>query len=136
MTKESGMAWTTCAVDDDQGAAQNIRNDVTSLDFSTPQNLYDWTGLDKTALERGLGLADFSCTLNGVFNDAANLSHVVFHDTSVTSVVRTVTLTVSGQILAQECVAPDYQLSRAADGLFTWTAPLLIQNGVFAAWTT
>lgn len=136
MAKESGLVWTTCAVDDDQGAAKNIVNDVTSLDFATPQGLFDWTGLDKSAMERGLGLADFSCTLNGVFNDAANLSHVVFHDTSVTSVVRTLTLTVSLQILAQECVAPDYQLSRGADGLFTWTAPLLIQNGVFAAWTT
>jgi hypothetical protein len=130
------MAWTTCAVDDDQGAAQNIRNDVLSLDFSTPRNLFDWTGLDKSAMERGLGLEDFSCTLNGVFNDAAGLSHAVFHNTSVTSVVRTVTLTVSGQTLAQECVAPDYQLSRGADGLFTWTAPLLMQNGVLAAWTT
>lgn len=135
MAKESGMAWSGCAVDDDQGAVKDIKNDVTSLDFTTPQGVFDWTGLDKSAMERGLGLGDFSCTLNGVFNDAANLSHVVFHDTSVTSVVRTVTLTVSGQILAQECVAPDYQLSRAADGLFTWTAPLLMQNGVFAAWT-
>ena len=36
------------------------------------------TGLDKSAEERLQLLADFSITINGVFNDASNQSHAVF----------------------------------------------------------
>ena len=79
--------------------------------------------MDKSAMERLLLLADFSVTLNGVFNDAADFSHAVFKTVPSTSVNRTVTLTVSGQTLANECVFSAYDLTRAADGSLVWTAP-------------
>jgi len=138
MTKEAGMAWTTCSVDGSDAAADDIKNDVTSLTISTPRAVQDSTGLDKSGHERILLLADVSIGLTGVFNDGANASHATFGDCATTSVLRTVSLTISGQSLATaaapECFVTDYSLSRAADGSFTWTVPLLNGDGAVVAW--
>ena len=135
MAKESGLAWTTCSVDDSGGSAEAIVNDVTSLTLSTPRAEQDVTGLDKSAKERLLLLADVSIGLNGVFNDAASpSSHDTFKTVPSTSVARTVTLTVSGQTYASECFPTDYSLNRAADGSFTWTVPLALADGTVNAW--
>ncbi len=136
MSKESGLVWTTCSVDDHLGAAKAIVNDVTSLDFTLPRALQDSTGLDMPAVERVLLLADYSVTLNGVFNPTAAASHDVFKSLASTSVARTTTLTVSGQILANEVLYSDYALSRAADGSFTWSAPGQLSSGTVPVWTT
>jgi hypothetical protein len=92
------------------------------------------TGIDKSAMERLLLLADFSITLNGVFNDATNLSHDVFKTVPSTSVARTVTLTVSGQTLANEVLFTDYPLSRSASGELTWAVPGVLTGGVVPTW--
>jgi hypothetical protein len=134
MAKESGLAWSTCTVDDSGGSARAIINDVVSLDISTPRNPQDVTGIDKSAMERLLLLADFSITLNGVFNDASNLSHAVFATVPSTSVARTVTLVVSGQTLPNETFFTDYALSRPATGELTWTAPGVLTGGVVPTW--
>ncbi len=110
-------------------------NDVTQLQFSTPRAVQDVTGLDKSAIERLLLLADFSITLNGVFNDAASQSHAVFKTVPSSSVARTTTLAVSGQTLANEVLYTDYQLNRAQDGAFTWTAPGSLSNGTVPTWS-
>src|SRR5688500_14226802 len=99
MAKESGLGWTTLSVDSSAGAVKAIKNDVTNFQFATPRGVQDVTGVDKSAMERLLLLADFSITLNGVFNDATDLSHDVFKTVSSTAVARTVTLVVSGQTL-------------------------------------
>jgi hypothetical protein len=122
-------------VDDHLGAAKAIVNDVTSLDFSLPRGLQSTTGLDVSAIERELLLADYSVTLNGVFNPAAGLSHDVFKSLASTSVARTVTLTVSAQILACECLFSDYSLARGNDGSFTWSAPGQLSSGTVPVWT-
>ena len=72
MAKESGLGMSV-AVDDSAGTARTISNDITNLDWATPREEQDITGLDKSARERLLTLADFSVTLNGVFNDAAHV---------------------------------------------------------------
>ncbi len=77
MAKTSGLGWTTASVDDAAAAAQAIKNDFTNLQFATPRGVQDITGIDKSAYERLLLLADFSVTFNGVFNPAANMSHDV-----------------------------------------------------------
>src|SRR3990172_4813676 len=102
MAKTTGMAQTALSVDDSAGAVKDIRNDITNWQFSTPRGVQDVTGVDKSAIERLLLLADFSITLNGVFNDSADASHDVFKTVPSTSVARTTTLTVSGQTLAGE----------------------------------
>lgn len=120
MAKESGLAWTTLTVDDSSGSGRDIRNDVTNLEFATPRATQDTTGIDKSAFERLLLLADFTITLNGVFNDAANASHDVFKTVPSTSVARTVAINVSGQTLSNECIFTDYPLTRSDSGELTW----------------
>ncbi|MFF4479449.1 hypothetical protein ACFY1A_20855 [Streptomyces sp. NPDC001520] len=133
--KESGLGWTTCSVDDSSGTVKAIKNDVTNLQFATPRAVQDVTGIDKSAMERLLLLADFSVTLNGVFNDATGQSHDVFKTVPSTSVARTVTLTVSGQTLANECLFTDYPLSRSDSGELTWAVPGVLADGTVPTWT-
>ena len=136
MAKETGLGWTTLDVDDSSSAAQDIRNDVTNFQFSTPIAVQEVTGIDKFAIERLLLLADFSITLNGVFNDAATDSaHSVLKDVASTRVTRTVAIAVSGQTLSNECLLTDYALTRGDDGSLTWSAPGVLANGTAPAWS-
>tara|TARA_R100000808_G_C2124537_1_gene135031 strand:+ start:614 stop:1018 length:405 start_codon:yes stop_codon:yes gene_type:complete len=133
MAKETGLGMAV-AIDDSGGSARTISNDITSCDFAIPRSVQDVTGLDKSANERLLLLADFSITLNGVFNDASNMSHDVFKTVSSTSVARTTTLTISGQSLATESFFTDYALSRAATGELTFTTNGVLQSGSVPTW--
>lgn len=135
MPKESGLGWTTCSVDDAAGDPQDIRNDITNLQFATPRAVQDVTGIDKSAMERLLLLADFSITMNGVFNDEANKSHAVFKTVPSTSVARTVSLAVSGQTLANECLFTDYPLTRSDSGELTWAVPGVLSDGTVPTWS-
>lgn len=135
MAKETGLGWSTLSVDDSSGSAQAIKNDVTNFSFATPRAVQDVTGVDKSAFERLLLLADFSITLNGVFNDAAGASHAVLKTVPSTSVARTVSLTVSGQSLNNECLFTDYALTRNQDGSLTWTAPGVLADGTVPTWS-
>ena len=133
MAKESGIAM-TISVDDSGGSARNISNDITDWSFSTPRGVQDVTGLDKSAHETLQQLADFTITLNGVFDDASNLSHTVFSTVPSSSVARTSTVTISGQVLANEVYYNDYALNRASSGELTWTAPGVLAGGVVPTW--
>lgn len=135
MTKESGLGWTTLSVDTSGGVAKAIKNDVTNFQFATPRGVQDVTGVDKSAMERLLLLADFTVNLNGVFNDAADFSHDVFKTVPSTSVARTTTLAVSGQTLAGELLYTDYNLTRGQDGSLTWTAPGVLADGTVPTWS-
>jgi hypothetical protein len=130
MAKEAGFPFTV-EVDDAAAAEQDISNDVTNLSFATPRGVQDITGVDKSAMERLLLLADFSVTLNGVFNDEADMSHDVFSDLDG---VRSCTLTISDQVLANEVLFTDYALTRNQDGSFTWSAPGVLQDGTVPNW--
>jgi hypothetical protein len=134
MAKETGLGWTTCAVDDHTGAAKNIRSDVNSLEVATPRGLLEVTGLDKSAFERLLGLADFTVTLNGTFNDEADMSHAVLSTVPSTTAARTVTLTVSGNTLAGELLFTGYDLSRGDDGALKWTTAGSLADGTVPTW--
>lgn len=134
MAKQSGMGWTTLSVDDGAAALQAIKNDVTNFQFATPRAVQDVTGVDKSAMERILLLADFSITLNGVFNTDANMSHAVFKTIPSTSVTRTVTLVVAAQTLTNECLLTDYSLARAQDGSLLWSVPGVLQSGTAPTW--
>ena len=134
MAKETGLGITTLSVDDSGGSARAIVNDITNFSFATPRGIQDVTGVDKSAMERLLLLADCSVQLNGVFNDAANAAHDVFKTVPSTSVARTVTFTHSGQTLPNEMMFSDYALTRAADGSLTWTAPGALSDGTVPTW--
>lgn len=134
MAKETGLGWTTLSVDDSAGTVRAIKNDVTNFQFGTPRGVQDVTSVDRSAFERLLLLADFTITLNGVFNDATGLSHDVFKTVPSTSVARTTTLSVSGQTLAGELLYTDYALTRAQSGELTWSAPGVLADGTVPTW--
>ena len=141
MAKVTGLAWTTASVDDSSGTPRAIVNDFTNIAFTTPRAVQDVTGLDKSAIERLLLLADFSCTLNGVFNPTANASHDVFKTVPSTSVGRLVTLTTNGKTLNNAASAggvtalfTDYQLTRAQDGSLVFQAPGVLSDGSVPTW--
>lgn len=133
MAKSSGLGWTTLTVDDATGTPTVIKNDITNLQFATPRATQDVTGVDKSAMERLLLLADFSITLNGVMNPTG--AHLVFRTVSSTSVARTTTLTVNGVTLANEVMYTDYPLSRSDSGEFTFAVPGVLSDGVVPTWS-
>jgi hypothetical protein len=123
-------------VDDAAGAAKDIRNDISNFQFATPRAVQDITGIDKSAMERQLLLADFSISLNApAFNDAADRLHAVFKTVPSTSVPRTTTLTISGQTLACEVLYTDYAVTRNANGELTSTVPGVLSDGNVPTWT-
>ncbi|WP_251021038.1 hypothetical protein [Streptomyces sp. ISL-98] len=132
MAKASGIGWTTLSVDDSGGTPVVIKNDITNLQFATPRAVQDVTGVDKSAMERLLLLADFSITLNGVFNAAT--SHLVFRTVPSTSVARTTSLTVNGVSLPNEVLYTDYPLSRSDSGELTFAVPGVLADGTVPTW--
>lgn len=134
MAKEGGFPF-SLSVDDASGTPRDIANDVTNLQFATPRGVQDVTGIDKSAMERLLLLADASITLNGVFNDAVNKSHAVFKTVPSSSVQRTTALSVSGQTLTMEMLYTDYGLTRAQSGELTWSAPGVLADGTVPTWS-
>lgn len=134
MPKVSGLP-TGVAVDDAVGTPRTISNDILSINVATPRGVQDVTGLDKSAMERLLLLADFSGTMNGVFNTAANMSHDVLKTVTSSAAQRTITITYPGATLAAEVVISDYQVTRAQDGSLTWSAPFSLANGTAPVWS-
>jgi hypothetical protein len=134
MAKANGLGQTTLSVDDASGTPQDIRNDITNWQLATPRAVQEVTGVDKSAIERLLLLADCSITYNGVFNAAANKSHAVFSTVPSTSVNRTCTNTVNGVTLAPEILFTDYQLTRSNSGELTWQAPGSLADGTVPTW--
>ena len=137
MAKISGLG-DYFACDDSGGTLRDITNDTTSLGVNIGQALIDITGLDKSAMEKLIGLADGSFAVSGVFNSASNKSHDVFKTRTGT---RTVDYKISGTTtgtpyLTMECLVDSYNLSRGADGSLTWTAGLQLQSGTTPAWST
>lgn len=143
MAKSTGLAWTTLQVGDSSNALQDLRNDFTSLQFATPRGVQDVTGIDKSAIERLLLLADFSISLSGVFNPAANLSHAVFSTVPSTSVNRAVAITTNGKNLNLGTAGAgngavlftDYSIQRNNTGELLFTAPGVLASGAVPTWS-
>lgn len=136
ISKESGIGWSTFSLDDSAGTLRSIINDVTQCQFAMPRGVQDVTGLDKFAMERLLLLADFSCSFTYVFNDAASTgAHTVCKTIPSTSVIRTLSMAVSGQTLSNEVIASDLQYNRAQSGELTATVPLALADGAVPTWS-
>jgi hypothetical protein len=135
MAKESGLGFSTLTIDNGAGSGNDIRNDVTEFEWSTPRGVFEVTGIDKSAIERILGLADFSATFKGVFNDASNMSHETLKTVPSTSVDRTVAIGVSGQTLSVECIFTDYSLNRGDNGSLVWQSAAALSNGAVPTWS-
>jgi hypothetical protein len=137
VAKQSGLG-DYVAVDDSGGSARDISSDITSYSINIPQNLLEVTGIDKSAIERLIGLGDGTVSLNGVFDKASNKAHDVFKTRTGT---RTVTFALGGNTsgypkLEMEMLVTEYNLERGDDGGMTWTAGLSLQSGTVPAWST
>lgn len=134
MAKETGLGWTTLSVDNASAALQDIKNDVTNFELSTPMNLQEVTGVDKFAMERLGLLQDINGTLNTVFNPAANRAHAVLGAGDL-RVVRTLSLAVTTVELAPEVLFSDYAMTRGAGGELTFSSPFSLADGTVPTWT-
>lgn len=132
MSKQSGLGWTTLSVDDAGGTPVDIRNDITNLSFATPRAVQDITGIDKSANERLLLLADATITLETVFNPSG--AHTVFSTVPSTSVNRTTSIGVGGKTLAMEMLYTDYPLQRSNTGELTASIPGSLADGSVPTW--
>jgi hypothetical protein len=136
--KTSGLGG-VIKVEDASSSVQTITNDVTNYQWTSPRATQDVTGVDKFANETILLLADYSVTLNGVFNNAANMSHAVFSTVTSTNVIRSVEIDPVGTAtgnpkLAVNCVLTDYQITRANTGELTWQVPGQLADGNVPTW--
>jgi hypothetical protein len=112
-------------------AGNVITNDVTSINIDTPYGEQDVTGLDKSAMERILLLADYSGTMSGVFNTAASMSHATLKTPGSKSLV----IGYPGATLTATVNTTNYAVSRAQDGSLTWSVNFNLNSGTAAAWT-
>ena len=133
MAKQSGLAWTTMTVANSSTSPIDVRNDCTNLDWTTPRAVQDTTGIDKSAHERLLLLADFTLNLAGVFNPA--VSHLVFRDCASTAVNRATSIVVGGATLANNVVITDYPVTRSTNGDLTWKVPMSLADGAVPTWS-
>ena len=134
MAKTSGLG-AAIVVDDHSGTPQTITNDVTNFTLATPYAVQDITGVDKSAHERLLLLADGTVSLNGVFNAAADMSHAVFSVMGNNRTTKVTPTSSSPPYLSMEILFTDYSLTRSATGELTWTAPGQLADGTVPTWT-
>lgn len=117
---------------------RTISNDVSDFVLSTPRAVQDVTGVDKSAHERLLLLADASADLKGIFNSAANLSHAVFSTVPSTAVVRSTSVAPTSNnstpILVFNALYENYDVTRAAAGELTWAAKGNLADGALPTW--
>lgn len=126
MAKVSGLTTSVTI------ASNDISNDITSFNVDTPYGEENITGLDKSAVERLLLRADFSGTINGVFNTAANKSHA----TLKTPGSKTCVIVYPGPATLTATVnTNNYALSFGADGALTWSVNFNLNSGTAAAWS-
>jgi hypothetical protein len=134
MAKVTGLGM-TIAVDDSSGTARTISNSVTTAEWDTPREELDVTGVDKSARERLLGLADFTVTFEGTLDTTATTgAHAVFCTVPSTDVLRLVTLTIATKVLACESKFFSYALTREDDGSATWAAEGALGDGSVPTW--
>ena len=125
-------------VDDSAGSGQAISNDITDVKWEMPSDVQDVTGINKSAHERLLLLADFSITLNGVFNDASAMSFAIFKNyrtLAASQTGRTTTMVHSGQTLTNEVLYDHFDFTRPASGELTWEAGGGLSDGTVPVWS-
>lgn len=136
MSKQTGLGWTTLQIADASGVAQDLRTDITEFSFATPRGVQDTTGIQASAHERLLLLADISYDFSFVFDGGANLAHAVFSTIPSTSVNRAISNVVNGKTLGPcNCLLTDYALTRSATGELTGKVPAVLADGAVPTWS-
>ena len=136
MAKQTGLGWTSLMIADAAGVSQDLRTDITEFSFTTPRGVQDVTGIDKSAHERLLLLADLSYDFSFVFDNGATAAHEVFSTVPSTSVARAIANTVNGKTLGPaNCLLTDYSLTRSATGELTGKVPAVLADGAVPTWS-
>jgi hypothetical protein len=137
VAKVSGLG-ALVSVADAGGTPRVISNDVTDFTLNTPRGVQDITGVDKSAHERLLLLADVSVSLKMVFNSAANMSHAVFNTVTSGSAARATSIAPTANnstpILTFNALYSDYSLTRAAAGELTTSTKGDLADGALPTW--
>lgn len=137
MSKISGLG-ALVSVADAGGTPRIISNDVTDFTLNTPRAVQDITGVDKSAHERLLLLADVSVSLKMVFNSAANMSHAVFSTVTSGSVARATSIAPTANnstpILTFNALYSDYSVTRANDGKLETSTKGDLADGTLPVW--
>lgn len=137
MAKTSGLG-AAILVADAGSVVRTISNDITEFSFGTPRAVQDTTGVDKSAHERLLLLADFTVSYKGVVNVAANMSHAVFSTIPSTSVTRSNSIAPTSNnstpILVCNTLFSDYAISRSASGELTFDVKGDLADGSVPTW--
>lgn len=134
VNKQSGLGWTTWTVADASSVAQDLREDITNLTLSTPRAVQDVTGINRSAHERLLLLADVSVEMNGVWDNGSNQAHEVFSTIPSTAVNRAIASTVNSANFGFNALLTDYGLTRSASGELTWKVPAVLADGGVPTW--
>lgn len=137
MSKVTGLG-DRFQLDDSGGTLRDISSTVDSVQVQTSQGLIDVTGLDKSAMERIIGLGDGSFQISGPFDAASNKAHDVLTPLSGT---RTATYDIGGGTtgnprLSLEVLLANYNVSRDNSGKLTWSATMNLADGAVPAWST
>jgi hypothetical protein len=126
----------SCIIDDSGGTPRTISNDVRSIELGTSMGEQEVTGIDKSAMERLLLIADGTIKLTGIFNVDVNMSHDVFKTVVSTRVQRTTAIGFPGPAtLTFEALFSNYTVTRPDSGELTWVAEGKLSNGTAPAWT-
>jgi hypothetical protein len=134
MAIESGIGWTTYAVDDAGGVARNLADRLTQASFNTTVGIQDITTLDLSARATLPLIADLQDSFSVLFDDAANSSFDVLKTVGSTSGPRTITRTHSGQTLPSESNLSSVNTSRTQSGEFTFAVSAVLQDGTVPTW--
>jgi hypothetical protein len=111
----------------DVGAVQTIRDAGALLDS---------TAIDKSAMERMVGLADSEISFNAFFNDAAAAAHVTLRNPASTDIIATYArgTTLGNPGACHVAKQVNYDPSRGADGSLVFTIQTLGSNGDGLRW--
>jgi hypothetical protein len=138
MAKTTGLGAQIIVGDAAADEANTITNDVNEFNFSTPRGIQDTTGVDKSAHERLLLLADYSVSMKGVLNTADDMSHDVFSTVPSTSAVRSCSIAPTSNnatpILVVNVYFSDYAITRSNTGELVWDVKGDLADGAVPTW--
>jgi hypothetical protein len=129
MAKKSGLAQKLFS------GSYDISGDTSAISsWSTPVEVLDITGIDKSAIERLQGRAGTAVSFNVFFNDAAGAAHLASRvPAAATNLTWAIGQTVGNTAGMMSGMTTSYDPTRAADGMLTFDIEA-VGNGTAPVW--
>lgn len=135
MAIESGLAWSSFAVDDAGGTARELDGHITTCSFNTTVGIQDITPISASARSTLGLLADLQDNFSCLFDDAANVSFDTLKTVGATPGPRTISRVHSGQTLASESNLTSVNWSRQQSGELMAAVSAVLQSGTVPTWS-